>query len=230
MAQDRDAGRRRVAIEGIKPLVDGGRWPVKRIEGDRLFVEADIFADGHDEVRCLLLYRHEQDDAWTTIVLEPLGNDRWRGAFTLSRLGVYSYTFCGWIDHFITWRHDLEKRIAAGSDVRVDLQIGAKFVAEAADRAKAADRTAGADAAKLNEVSAALSSTREAAERVKMALDPALEALMAKYPDLGLSVTYEPELRVIVEPRAAPGSVRGTSFSPALRARCPAGMARLPIA
>ena len=136
MAQDRDAGQRRVAIEGIKPLADGGRFPLKRIEGDRLVVEVDIFADGHDEIRCLLLFRHEQDDAWTTAALEPLGNDRWRSSFTLSRLGTYSYTFCGWIDHFTTWRHDLEKRIAAGNDVRVDLLIGAKLVAEAADRAK----------------------------------------------------------------------------------------------
>jgi starch synthase (maltosyl-transferring) len=197
MAQDRDAGRRRVAIEGIKPVADCGRWPIKRILGERIVVEADVFGDGHDEVRCLLLYRHEQDEQWTTVPLAPLGNDRWRAEFTVDRLGVYRYTICGWIDHFSTWRHDLEKRVAAGTDVRVDLLIGAKLVAEAAVRA---DR---ADAAKLNEAAAAIGDNRDPAQRVRSALDPALLALVEKYPDLRLAVTYDHDLRINVDrPRA----------------------------
>ena len=40
--------RRRVVIEGIRPQVDGGRFPIKRVVGDEVLVEADVFADGHD--------------------------------------------------------------------------------------------------------------------------------------------------------------------------------------
>ena len=46
-----DDGRRRVVIEAVSPAVDGGRFPIKRIDGDRVTVEADIFADGHDALR-----------------------------------------------------------------------------------------------------------------------------------------------------------------------------------
>ena len=34
---------RRVVIERVQPEVDGGRFPVKRIVGDLVRVEADIF-------------------------------------------------------------------------------------------------------------------------------------------------------------------------------------------
>jgi superfamily II DNA/RNA helicase len=35
-------------IENLQPLVNGGRYPVKRVVGDDLAVEADVFKDGHD--------------------------------------------------------------------------------------------------------------------------------------------------------------------------------------
>ena len=53
--------------------------------------------------------------------MQPLGNDRWHGEFPVASVGEYFYTIAGWIDHFDTWRSDLEKRIAAGQDIRVDL-------------------------------------------------------------------------------------------------------------
>ena len=73
MAQDRDAGRRRVVIEGIKPAADCGRAAIKRIIGDEIVVEADVFGDGHDEVRCLLLFRHESDEQWNSVPMGALG-------------------------------------------------------------------------------------------------------------------------------------------------------------
>ena len=49
------AGSARAVIEGIAPAVDGGRFAVKRVVGDEVFVEADCFADGHDTLACRLL-------------------------------------------------------------------------------------------------------------------------------------------------------------------------------
>ena len=40
--------RRTVVIEHVAPVVDGGRYPVKREVGDRVEVSADIFKEGHD--------------------------------------------------------------------------------------------------------------------------------------------------------------------------------------
>ena len=49
-------GRRRAVIENVKPQVDGGLFAIKRCLGESVTVEADIFTDGHDAVRCRLLY------------------------------------------------------------------------------------------------------------------------------------------------------------------------------
>lgn len=108
------AGRNRVVIEGVQPEVDSGRFPIKRIVGDTVIVEADVFADGHDRVFCQLLYRKDeteaQDDAreWSTAPMEPLGNDRWRGEFLVSSVGRYRYVLEGWTDpRFVTRGREL---------------------------------------------------------------------------------------------------------------------------
>jgi len=54
-------GRVRVVVEAVKPEIDGGRFPIKRVIGEEVVVEADIFADGHDALSALLLYRKEND-------------------------------------------------------------------------------------------------------------------------------------------------------------------------
>ena len=121
-------GRKRVVIESVQPEIDAGRFPIKRIAGDSVEVEGDVFADGHDHVAARLLYRPQGVSSWTAVPMQPLGNDRWRGEFPVANIGEYFYTIAGWIDHFDTWRSDLEKRIAAGQDIRVDLLIGAQLV------------------------------------------------------------------------------------------------------
>ena len=71
-----DRGRCRVVIEDVKPEINGGRFPVKRVVGERIVVEADIFADGHDAVSAVLLYRKENQSRWTETTMTPLINDR----------------------------------------------------------------------------------------------------------------------------------------------------------
>ena len=48
-------GRIRVVIENVAPAVDGGRFPIKRVVGETVVVEADCFADGHDTLASRLL-------------------------------------------------------------------------------------------------------------------------------------------------------------------------------
>jgi starch synthase (maltosyl-transferring) len=48
-------GQTRVVIEEIKPEIDDGRFPIKRVIAEKVVVEADIFADGHDVISALLL-------------------------------------------------------------------------------------------------------------------------------------------------------------------------------
>jgi starch synthase (maltosyl-transferring) len=131
-------GRRRVIIEGVQPEVDCGLFPAKRVAGDRVIVEADIFADGHDQISAVVQFRHASEKKMREARMTPLVNDRWRAEFTVDQLGFYLYTIEAWIDHFLTWRRDLAKRDATDSDVQ--LAIGLDMVREAHRRAKGRDK------------------------------------------------------------------------------------------
>jgi starch synthase (maltosyl-transferring) len=186
-------GRKRVVIEGVEPEIDAGRFPIKRITGDTVQVEADVFADGHDHVAARLLFRFHEIPTWTALPMRALGNDRWSAEFPVARVGEHFYTVAGWIDHFDTWRSDLEKRIAAGQDIRVDLLHGAQLVEEAAVRAGRDD----ADA--LRRWAKELRHTDDLLVAQNAALDPALTAMMALYLDPEMETRYDRELSVTVD-------------------------------
>jgi starch synthase (maltosyl-transferring) len=68
-------------IEDIFPLIDGGRFAVKRIVGERVEVWADIYRDGHDVAAASLVWRRERDREWRREPMTHHGNDRWSGSF-----------------------------------------------------------------------------------------------------------------------------------------------------
>ena len=172
------------------PEVDAGRFPAKRAQGETVTVEADIFADGHDALAAVLRFRHEPASAWIEVPMQPLVNDRWHGEFPVTELGKYSFTLEGWVDHFETWSRQLQKRLQAGQDVKVELEVGARLLEQAAARA---DGNA-ADAARLMTLAKAL---RGSAPSIP---DGEASELMRRYADRSLSTVYERELEVMVEP------------------------------
>lgn len=186
--------RQRVAIEHVEPEIDSGRYPIKRVVGDTIVVEADLFADGHDVVRGILYYRHEQSEDWLETPLKLVTNDRWQGSFDVTELGRYRYGVKGWIDHFATWQRDMRKRVEAQQDVTVDLLIGSRLIEEAARHATSESSE------RLKTIRAALSSS---AHQFKAQLDlllgeDAAEA-MADCVDRRLATTYDRELIVVVD-------------------------------
>src|SRR5207253_7987674 len=131
-------GRRRVIIEGVSPVVDDGRFPAKRVVGDVVQIEADVFADGHDVLSAVMLHRHESESKHRELRMTPLFNDRWRAELPVENLGHYFFTIEGWIDHFLSWHRDLQKRDV--SELEMQLRIGAERIRAAASRAKSRDR------------------------------------------------------------------------------------------
>jgi starch synthase (maltosyl-transferring) len=130
----------RPTIARVRPQVDCGRRPAKAAVGDLVRIEADAFVDGHDVVCCLLRYRHDADAKWTTVPMESLGNDRWRGALPVNELGRYRFAVRAAVDRFATWRRDLASRDAVGQGASQDFLLGAQLLQEAARRAKSDDR------------------------------------------------------------------------------------------
>jgi len=186
-------GRRRAVIEDVYPEVDAGRFPIKRVTGEAVFVEADAFTDGHDSVRARLLHRRVAEPTWKEVEMEPLGNDRWRASFRVDALGRYRYTVVAWVDHFLTWRKDLARRDDP-ADIIIALKVGAGLLRAAADRAR------GTDARRLHEAATALDSAEAAGTGLELALDEELALVAARYPDRCFETRYERELEVVVDP------------------------------
>jgi len=174
----------RVVIRGVTPEIECGRFPIKRVVGEKVVVEADIFADGHDSIAAVIRHRHEEDERWSEVPLQFLWNDHWRGTFTVQKLGQHLYTISAWIDLFQTWYKDFRKRVAADQDVTVDLQIGAALLKNAAERAS------GADARKLQHL---------AKELNIVDVDDRLAVLASAYADRTNASHYK-ELRITVDP------------------------------
>jgi starch synthase (maltosyl-transferring) len=186
-----DQGRSRAVIENVKPEIDCGRFPAKRTVGERMTVEADIFADGHDALLAVLLYRKDGASNWTEIPMHPLVNDRWRGTFEVDEVGDYYYALQAWVDRFESWRRGFAKKVEAGQEAALDLLAGAELVEEAAKNA------AGEDSKSLSRFAAILRGDKPAA--IQSWLDDGLAELMGKYSDRRWAVTYDKELRVNVE-------------------------------
>jgi starch synthase (maltosyl-transferring) len=192
----------RVVIIDLAPEIDGGRFAIKRVIGDRLRVSATVVADGHDLLQCLLLVNSEAAPGLREILMNPLPNDRWTAEFEIRSLGRTSYTVEGWIDRFATWQRDLKKRAEAAQDLRIELQIGAALVARAGERAASKD-------ARMLARYAGLLADRALpdAERSELSFSRELSQLMAVYPDRSGSTTYGKALSVVVDrPRARFGS------------------------
>ncbi len=189
-------GRARVIIEGIKPQVDAGRFPIKRVVGQSVTVEADVFTDGHDALRAELCWRRATDDTWQRTAMKPLGNDRFRASFPVEELGRYAYTVEAWVDHLLSWRLELARRVEA-EDIASALLQGAALIDAAAARAS------GDDAEMLRKWAEQLRGSQTATTRQRIALDEDRYALAARYPDRALALRWETELQVIVDPPLA---------------------------
>ncbi|MBV9940083.1 MAG: alpha-1,4-glucan--maltose-1-phosphate maltosyltransferase, partial [Acidobacteriaceae bacterium] len=188
-------GRKRVIIEGVSPEVDGGRFPAKRTIGDLVRVEADIFTDGHDSISAVLLFRHENSPDWNERPMQALVNDRWFGEFPVEQLGRYRYTIHAWVDHWETWRRDLQKRIAADTDTPVDYLIGAELIKQAGDRADSSDKQW------LREQARELETKPDDKEiHQSLATNAALNETMRRYPDRRFATEMERELVLVVDP------------------------------
>ena len=187
-----------VVIENLQPLIEGGRYPIKRIVGEDLAVEADIFKDGHDVVAAVLKWRVLGKREWRETPMTFVDNDRWRGVCTLYDEAIHEYTVEAWTDTFRSWQSEFAKKFDGGiSDLRSEALEGAALVEAAARRAR--DR---ADAARLREFSEQIA-TMANSEIYAIAQSGELEVLMATYPDRSAAAQYAPAPRVVVDRQAA---------------------------
>ena len=122
--------KHRIYIEDVYPVVDGGRFPIKRIVGEEVDVWADIFHDGHVVLAAELLWRREGADKWLRVPMVLHDNDRWTASFTPPKAARYVYAIEAWTDVFASWRRDFLTKRAAGMDVELEIEEGRKLLAD----------------------------------------------------------------------------------------------------
>lgn len=126
----RAAKEPRIIVENIIPSVDGGRYATKRLVGETVRIEADIYTDGHPVLAAELLFKAGDENQLQRQRMEPLGNDRWYADLPLRRAGRHSFTVEAWLDGYGTFARDLKKKRDAQKDVRPDLQEGCRLIKE----------------------------------------------------------------------------------------------------
>src|SRR3989440_1553206 len=208
-------------IENLQPVVDGGRYLVKRVAGDDLAVEADVFKDGHDVVAAALKWRKLGETHWHETPMAHVDNDRWRGVCTVYENAIYEYTVEAWTDTFRGWQHEFATKFEAGIDnLSSETLEGAALLNEAAERAANL-----ADADRLRDLANTMR-VGDPAQVNEIAHSGELQVLMATYPDRASSTQYGPAPRVLVDrtearfaawyeffPRSAEGlPERGSTF------------------
>jgi starch synthase (maltosyl-transferring) len=184
----------RVMIEALAPAVEGGAFPIKRTVGEPVVVTASVYAEGHDILRAVLKRRRRGTPAWLESAMEPLGNDVWRGSFSVDHLGLWEYTVQGWVDRFASWRKELRAKAEAGQDVASELLEGADHVRQAAQRAGGDDNRAW-----LTSRAQALASSAPQHERVGLALDEPLAQLMEALADRSTGFEHPTPIPILVE-------------------------------
>lgn len=190
-------GRKRVVIENVKPCIDNGRFPVKRVVGEIVDVTADVFCDSHDVISAMVLYKKNDENEWNKSPMEYFDNDRWAGSFVLQSTGVHLYTVIGWVDHFATWLQKFNKKHVSGQSIDIEILIGVNMIREIADRASFEDREV-----ILNFVERMLSSKKKDAV-VGEVNNPQILQLIKKNTDISSATQYESSLKVVVDSKRA---------------------------
>ena len=119
----------RIQIQAVEPIVDCGRYAVKRTVGETVAVFATVFKDGHDTLAGAVRVRAPGERRFRDEPLRPLGNDRWGGAFVVDRPGRWQFSVTAWTDRVATWQDEIRRKSEAGqTDLAGELSEGAALL------------------------------------------------------------------------------------------------------
>ena len=184
--------RQRVIIHSVSPEIEGGRYFIKRVPGERVTVSCTAFGDGHDHVRCAVRFKYLDESTWQSVPMYEYEPDRWIATFEVHKEGFVKYEVEGWIDQLLHWHEGFKKKAAAGQHMAVELEIGAKLLTQLAKSLSKAQ------AAELIELSKAIMDAKRYPEAVRDVLSPAFAKTVNDYPLRQFVTVYDKNLRVRV--------------------------------
>ena len=187
----------RVVIERIEPRIDCGGYPVKRLSGDVLSVSADVFSDGQDPLRVLLEYCLSGSGVWESVLMSPLGNDRWASSFALPEMGLIPFRISAWVDDFSAFSDRIVKKFQAGQEIGLEYDEAILLIRKTAERALEKDSE------RLVLWAARIDSESNPERRLQIATDPELISFAAMFPDPAGVSHSTADLKVLVERKRA---------------------------
>lgn len=194
----RALAERRIAIEGIGPEIDGGRFPAKAVVGRPFHIEADIFCDGHEIIDAAIRWRKVGARHWAENAMVFLENDRWTTDLLFENLGAHEFSLIAWRDLFGTWRKDTAKKVEAGQNVALEIEEGHRLIQNALPQG----RGAGKADPEIAALAKKLSKSGYAASLDALMADETAAAMKRAAPRINLT-HYERILRVDVDRPAA---------------------------
>ncbi|MGW0747883.1 maltotransferase domain-containing protein [Streptomyces sp. NPDC002587] len=194
----------RIPVLDVRPAVDCGARPAKAVVDEVFEISATVFREGHDAVSAQVVLRDPSGRLRPPVPLRELapGTDRWGARVSAEVEGRWTYTVEAWSDPVATWRAHAAIKIPACIDTGLTLLEGAEVYARAGARIPKRD---GREAV-LAAAEAMRDEDRPAAERYAAALDPAVDAALAKRPYRELVTSAKPLPLLVERKRALFGS------------------------
>ena len=166
----------RIVIENISPVVNCGKYPIKRVVNEIVQVRADIFGDGHDLIQASIFYKAAKNKNWEETRMHPTENDAWEGVFNVTEQGSYQFYIQGWEDHGINWHHGITKKIEDGQSVKSELLEGAEILKSILKKATKSE------AVYIKNALQAFTNAEDENDAHQFCFEPQLDEILLKYP------------------------------------------------
>lgn len=185
----------RIVIDRVTPSVDGGRYAAKSTVGSSIVIEADVFADGHEQLAATVIVRMIDKSRSNYIRMTLKEADRWQATIELPDEGTAVFRVEAWLDVYGGFVRDTSRKKDAGQLLELDSQEGHNLVA------RACRRTTGPVKEALLKVLEGLDAL-PAADRISLLLAPETQEAMRAADDRPF-LTHSHDQHIHVERSAA---------------------------
>ena len=118
----------RVPILGVRPQIEGGRYPVKAVPDEEFTVRARVFGEGRGVVRAAVILTGPDGHDRPSVRMTHIDNDHWFAVVSADTTGPWTFRVESWNDPIAAWVRDAQIRFAADVDVEVTLAEGAALL------------------------------------------------------------------------------------------------------
>ena len=195
-----------ITIEHVSPQIDAGRYAVKREVGDTMDVTCNIFKDGHDLIKAVILCRLADSDEWWETPMTEVnhGLAQWYGQLWFGTNARYIYTIEAWVDEYGSWLDGTTKKLEAGQDISLELVEGADMVRKTVERLKTIrdvrdEDARKADLALLQDALKRFDENEDMFQCANILMGGDVTEAMDRWPDREKATRYDRELEVYVD-------------------------------